>query len=61
MSQNPGPNPDDVPDTVTEPVPDPVTEPDVDEVRDAEISDEEVSRSAPTQGTDQEPASYLNP
>jgi hypothetical protein len=53
MSQNPGPNPDDVPDTVTEP--------DIDEVRAAELSDEEVSRSAPTQGTDQDPASYLHP
>lgn len=53
MSQNPGPTPDDVPDAVTEP--------DVDEVRDDEISDEEVARSAPTQGTDPDPASYLTP
>lgn len=45
-----------------EATPDALTEPDVDEVRDEEISDDEVARSMPDAGTsDQDPASYLNP
>jgi hypothetical protein len=57
---------DSTPDREDAPVPadtpDAVTDPDVDEVRDAEVSDEEVARSMPDAGTsDQDPASFLNP
>lgn len=52
MSENPGPNPQDAPEGVNES--------DVDEVRDAEATDDEVARSAPTEGTDQDPGSFLN-
>ncbi|GEM_PF-1736740 len=57
---------DSTPDREDAPVPtdtpDAVTDPDVDEVRDEEVSDEEVARSMPDAGTsDQDPGSFLNP
>jgi hypothetical protein len=54
MSESTGPAPDDAPDAFVDP--------DVDEVRDEEVSDDEVARSMPDAGgSDTDPASYLNP
>lgn len=48
--------------TTPDNLPDALVDPEVDEVRDEEISDDEVSRSMPDAGTsDQDPASFLNP
>jgi hypothetical protein len=53
MSENVENAPDDSPDALVDPQ--------VDEVRDAEVSDEEVARSMPDAGTsDQDPGSFLN-
>jgi hypothetical protein len=54
MSEDVTPFPEDSPDALTEP--------DVDEIRDDEVSDEEVARSMPDASpSDQDPGSYLNP
>lgn len=54
MSENTDPAPEDAPDALVDP--------DVDEVRDDEVNDEEVARSFPDEGgNEQDPASYLEP